>query len=640
MQQWSLVAEYMALIILIILLVRFYHFEKKVALTPIRKYYLLCLIVSIFSILLNMVCVTLLTWAQQIPLWILNFLNCLYFPTSVLMCSMLAMYLFSRLLEHVYDKHCLRRAFICVSIITIIYFIFSIVNIFANIFFYFDENHTYHRGPLNTLGYWFMIVELILLFICYLRNKKSVSNPVRHLIHGLPAVTLLLIGFQFLYPDILMNGSICAITNLLIVITFQSRSADRDSLTGIANRSNLFTELKLKTASNQKFFSIFVYIHSYSDVNRRYGHAIGDSLLYEIAQYLDKLFPEGKAFRYGNITFALILPWTAYDDAHSLAHTIHKRLNEPWTLGQTKISVQCTMSCLDKVDEEWNSTQIVENLEYALRIARDTEQSIVFFDTSIQQQMKRVKHVKTTLLASIRDGRFKVWYQPQFSCLQNRYPSAEALLRLTDYNGEYISPAYFIPLAEEMGVIDELTWIVLQKVCEVLKTTDENILEYISINLSLQSFTDPKLAEKIIAFLKQYDISPSRIRLELTESVLLQEMRHAIDQMNMLVNSGIMIHIDDFGTGYSNFSFVLNAPFEKVKIDRSLIQNITTDPKQRITIQTLLNLFHTIGKKVVIEGVETKEQADLLISYGADVIQGFYYERPMDVNSYLTFLNR
>lgn len=640
MQQWSLVAEYMALIILIIIFARFYHFEKKVALTPIRKYYLTCVAVSIFSILLNIVCVYLMTYAQYIPLWILNLLNCLYFPTTVLMCSMFAMYLFSRLLEHVYDKHDLRRAFIYVTIITAIYFIFSIINIFANVFFYFDENHTYHRGPLNALGYGIMVVELVLLFTCYFHNKKSISPPMRHLVRSLPPVMILLTIFQFIYPDILMNGSISAITNLLIVITFQSRSVDRDSLTGIANRSNLFTELTLKTEGKQKIFSMFIYIHDYADINRKYGHAIGDALLYEIAQYLDKFSPEGKAFRYGNITFALILPWTTDEEAHHLAQTIHTRLNKPWQLGPNRISVQCTLSCLPYTQEELNGTQIVENLEYALRIARDNEKPIVFFDTAVQQQMKRNKYLKTTMLASIRDKRFKVWYQPQYCCLKNAYSSAEALLRLTDFNGEYISPAYFIPVAEEMGIIDELTWIVFDEVCTLLRAADKNGPEYISINLSLQSFADPELAEKIIAYLDHYKILPSRIRLEITESILLHEMRHAITQMEKLVTAGIQIHIDDFGTGYSNFSFVLDAPFEKIKIDRSLVQNILNDKKQKMTIQTLIHLFHAIGKKVIVEGVETKEQADLVKLYGADMIQGFYYEKPMDANSYISFLEQ
>ena len=149
---------------------------------------------------------------------------------------------------------------------------------------------------------------------------------------------------------------------------------------------------------------------------------------------------------------------------------------------------------------------------------------------------------------------------------------------------------------------------------------------------------DPSLADTILACLSRFCLTPERIKIEITERVLLHDMLLAGAQMERLVSSGIQIYIDDFGTGYSNFAFVLDSPFECVKIDRSLVKDILTDERKDLTVKTLMKLFHEIGKKLVIEGVENEEQAVRVKGYGADMIQGFFYARPMPEEEFLKFI--
>lgn len=629
MIRWSLVAEFFAFIVLIILFLRYCFYERTVAYTLKRKYYLACLGVSVCSILLDTLCVTTIAHSDTVPLWINLTLNSLYFMVSVLMCSMLVLYLFTELLEHVYDKHCIRKAFLMISILTVFYAILIVCNLSTGILFYFDEQGEYQRGILNFSGYGLMLIEGILLIICYFRNRRSVCRPMIQIIRSLPPLCLLCALFQIAYPEILMNGALAAIANLIIFICFQSRTLDRDGLTGIRNRNNFLTELNLRIGGHQEIHIMLIYLQKFSDVNQHYGYQTGDSILYEIADYLERFSPAGRAFRFGNVTFALVLPWNDSEKAGKETEQVCTRFQQPWIIGDLRCHITCSIADLPCTEPEWSAPQVIEYLEYALNLSRQSEKGLVYFDTALHQCLNRRKYLIETLRASVQEHRFKVWYQPIYCCHTGQFRAAEALLRLTDYNGEAVSPEIFIPIAEEIGIIDDLSWIVMEEVCRLLGDPAFADFEYISVNASLQSFLNPELTERMLEYLNRYGVSPEKVKIEITERVLLHDMRLAKIQMEKLVQAGIQIYIDDFGTGYSNFSFVLESPFECVKIDRSLVKDMLTDPKKDLTVQTLMKLFHTMKKKLVMEGVETQEQARKLVDYGADMIQGFYYARPM-----------
>lgn len=639
MIRWSLIAEYFALMILVILFLRYYCLERKVAYTRRRKYYLLCLSISACSIVINALCVYTIAHSDIVPLWVNLLLNSLYFWVSVLMCSLLAFYLFIQLLEHVYDKHCLKRAFWAVTSLTAAYTVIVVWNLVSGVLFYFDRQGNYHRGILNSSGYMIMMIEIVLLFLCYIRNYRSVSRPMRDILMSLPPVALLLVIFQLFYPSILMNGMTIAIANLIIFICFQSRTLDRDSLTGLRSRNNFYTELSLRIGSRQQIHVVMIYLQKFSDINQTYTYQAGDSILFEIGEYFEKNFPEGRAFRFGNVTFALVQPYTSPEHARECTLKIMNRFREAWVLGDIQCYIPCNIADLIYTDQEWTTSGLIEYLEYALNLARQTDWGLVHFDTAIHQQLKRKKYLIETMKNAIRDNRFKVWYQPIYCCDSEEFLCAEALLRLTDYNGETVSPEIFIPLAEETGMIRDLSWVVLEEICRLLCTPQGSRLRYISLNVSLQSFLDPSLADNALLCLSRFGLTPDRIKIEITERVLLHDMLLAGAQMDRLVSSGIQIYIDDFGTGYSNFSFVLDSPFECVKIDRSLVKDILTDERKDLTVKTLMKLFHEIGKKLVIEGVENEEQAIRVKNYGADMIQGFFYARPMPEEEFLKFIS-
>ena len=279
-------------------------------------------------------------------------------------------------------------------------------------------------------------------------------------------------------------------------------------------------------------------------------------------------------------------------------------------------------------DQEWNATQIIEYLESGIHYAKKEPGGLRRFDIKLLEQLNRRKRILDIMETSIRQRRFKVWYQPVFNLKTNRFSSAEAPLRLRDYDGEPVSPSEFIPLAEETGLIDDLSWIVLEEVCTLLGQMRDKI-DSISINLSMQQFEDRSLCARIHECLNRSGLNPDQLKIEVTERVLLQDMDYMKMMMEEMTGEGFGFYLDDFGTGYSNISCALSLPFEYIKLDRSLLVRLPGDSKVQVFVRSMVETFHAMGQKIVAEGVEEEEQIELLRQFGVDCVQGYYYGKPM-----------
>lgn len=627
--RWSLISECFSLLLLIVIFTRYFGYERNTALNSRQKLFLCCLLSAMGSIILNIITVLTISVPGCIPLWLAILFNSGYFLFTLVTCSLFAWFLFALTLEHVYDKHCMSRAKIVLASISAFSILIVFINLFTGILFYFDDAQIYQRGALNRLVYFFPLAELVLLFVCYQKNRNSVSDSMVYVMRSLPPIVLLLCLSQIFFPDFLLNGALSAFVSLLLFISFQTHSNERDSLTGIRNRDNFMTEMGLRIAGHQQTHIILISLVSFSDINLRYGHKFGDAVLYELARYLERLYPDGRAFRTSNMIFILTLPWVSQEQADAQLETVRKRMEEPWILGEKSCLLSfgmVDMHC-ESIDSDTVSN-LVERLEFALSQAKKNR-SVVRYDKDLGRQLWQQKDLIGILRHSIQEHRFSVCYQPIYCCHRDVFCSAEALLRLNDYNGTPISPSVFIPLAESSGMIDELTWLVMEDACKLLSSGQVPELDSISINLSLQQFLDPNLASCLQKYLTLYQVDPSRIKVEITERFLLHNAAHAQQQFAALAAIGIELYMDDFGTGYSNLSSVLDYPFNFIKVDRSLVQHAPEDQRANLMLSTLVSLFHSLGKRLIMEGVETQDQADYIRHCGADMIQGFYYASPM-----------
>jgi EAL domain-containing protein (putative c-di-GMP-specific phosphodiesterase class I) len=237
---------------------------------------------------------------------------------------------------------------------------------------------------------------------------------------------------------------------------------------------------------------------------------------------------------------------------------------------------------------------------------------------------------------------FKVHYQPIFSLKRARFTSAEALLRLSDSELGAISPVEFIPIAQEAGIIVDIGFLVIDKVCQFIRETDEKGVEFdaISCNLSSTQLCSEGFVDKVIEIANRNRINKMKLHFEITESVFADNFKHVANIMRKLSKYGIRFNLDDFGTGFSNIANMAELPFEFIKIDKSILYESAVSKKCLIVIQGLSRTFSDVGMKIVVEGVETLEHRKIAEQLNADYIQGFLFARPMPANEAIRYLGR
>ena len=638
MNKWFLSAELFSLIIILILMLNFY--DRRWKGFPQRKIYHLCLLTSAGSILLNILCVYIIGQAWDVPLWVNLLCNSGYFLLIVAVSTIIAYYLMRLLFEHIYQQR-QQRIFAGIFLFSyLIFFALILYNLRSGVIFYFDENRSYCRGPLINFGYGIMGIQLIMLIFITLRNLKSVSLPMRRVMGILPPTILLLTAYQLLYPDVLFNGGIIVAANIILLVNFQSRRIEQDTLTSSGSRKSFHQELTLRLGGHQHFQIVMISIHSFGSVNHRYGHEKGDNLLYEIAKWLEELHPSGHSFRVGNLEFTLLVPYTGMVASRNLLDTISRQFSQPWCVDDMNVVLDASFADLICTDQDWNATDILEFLNFSLSLAKERPDHMVRFDEEVYRKMEQRNQIIKRMQRSVREGLFQVWYQPICHCATGSFSMAEALVRMVDSDGTPISPAVFIPLAEQHGLITEISSFVLQNVGRLLSETDPDQLATVSVNLSMQQFMSTGLISELQELTDQYHFDPGRLKLELTERVLTEDIPRMHQIMDRLQQMGFRFSLDDFGTGYSNLSAVLDCSFSSIKLDKSLIQGYSDNKRSSFIVNAMLDLFHHMGCEVVAEGVETEAQAEALISRGADWIQGFHYARPMPEADFLQFLRQ
>lgn len=636
MNKWFLSAELFSFIIILVLMLNFY--ERRWKDFPKRKIYNCCLLISAGAILLNIICVYLIGHVNLFPLWINILCNSAYFLLIVLVSSIIAYYIMYLLYEHIYQRKGLR---IFKGVLVFLYAVFVVMilyNINSGIIFYFDENRAYHRGPLINSGYVIMGIQLLFLVAFTVRNVQSISNSMLRVMRMLPPSIILLTIYQLMFPDVLFNGGILVTANIILLVNFQNHRIEQDALTSSGNRNSFVQELQLKTGGLQWFQIIVVAIHKFGSVNQRYGDEKGDQLLYYIAKWLEKLHASGVSFRISNVEFALMVPFTGKEDADKLLEYVCRRFKEPWIIGDMDVILDSSFAEIICTDEKWNATDIIAFLNFSLSLADTKKNRVVRFDESAYKQMEYRNSIIKLIQDSVKRNRFQVWYQPIYQCNSGKFNMAEALIRMADEEGNMISPSVFIPLAEQHGLMREISKVVLENTCRLLADPASEKLGAISVNLSMQQFLSLEILNDIRRLMKRYHFDPTRLKLELTERVLAEDVPQMHHVMNELNKMGIRFSLDDFGTGYSNLSTVLSSSFACVKLDRSLIREYSKNGKQIPIVTALVDLFHEMGCQVVAEGVETEYQAIQLIRQGVDWIQGFYYAKPMPEEELLRLL--
>lgn len=413
--------------------------------------------------------------------------------------------------------------------------------------------------------------------------------------------------------------------------------ASHDSLTGLANRSKLNEQLEyiMHVAKRNKWNISFMFldIDNFKNINDTLGHSIGDSLLIEFAKRIESAVrKEDIVARLGGDEFIIVLPETDSAGAQDLVQKIMYIIREVFTIKEHRLSVTASIGISVYPDDGKDQETLYSHADAAMYKAKDNgKNSYSFFTQEMQKNSKRIMDLNNALYNAIENDELHIVYQPQISVKTGRVIGVEALLRWESKELGSVSPVEFIPIAESSGMIIPIGEWVIRSVAKQFEVWVHNGMYPVimAVNLSAVQFRQPDLLESIEEILADTDMQPHYLELELTESVTMNHTEDAIKIMNSIHEKGIRIAIDDFGTGYSSLSYLKKLKAYKLKIDKSFVRDIHTDPEDKAIVSAIINMADSLGLITIAEGVETYEQLEYLKEMGCKEIQGYYYSKPL-----------
>ena len=413
------------------------------------------------------------------------------------------------------------------------------------------------------------------------------------------------------------------------------RLARQDSLTGLPNREMLRRALDdalISAARRKNQCSVFLLdLDRFKAVNDTLGHPAGDTLLRLVSLRLREQVGElGQVGRLGGDEFEVVIPTApTKDELAQLAQGIIDSLSRPYTINGTAVSIGASVGIVTSLYDDRTSDDLIRDADLALYAAKEAGKGCYrFFVPEMHEAARERSRMESDLRVALEKNQLRVVYQPSVDATTEAVMGFEALLRWDHPEHGPISPATFIPLAEEIGLINEIGEWVLRTACAEAMNWPSHTT--VAVNLSPIQFKVPSLPATVRAILADTDLPPKRLELEITEGVFLSNDDHVHEMIGSLKAIGLKLALDDFGTGYSSLSYLLRVPFDKIKVDQSFVRG-ASDPESRnaALIRAMVGLATDLKMQTTAEGVETQDELTLVRGLGCSLVQGYYFAKPM-----------
>ena len=407
-----------------------------------------------------------------------------------------------------------------------------------------------------------------------------------------------------------------------------------DKVTGLLNRRAMEQDTRaIELAGGASYCNVSISVKQFGLIVGSVGHQLGDALLCQIASRLDKVTRrhDGRLYRVDGVTFGALLQF-GHDPRRlrTILEALTAAMDAPFEIGNQDLIVSIGVGASEYPKDAGSAEEVARLAELAkLQAHADPGNSFLVYDTRIGEHQRDKLRMESRMLKALEHGDFELFYQGQRGLPDGRICGFEALLRWRD-GDKMISPAEFIPLAEETGLIVRIgTW-VLEEACRQAKSWADSGAgkPLVAVNISPRQFNHPDFLATVRDTLARTGVDPRQIELEITEGSVMNDAENSIVQLHALRELGLHLAIDDFGTGYASLSYLRRFPLDRLKIDRSFVKQLNMSEQDDTIVRTVIELAHTLGLSVTAEGVETIEQESVLQGWGCDVIQGFLRFRP------------
>lgn len=433
-------------------------------------------------------------------------------------------------------------------------------------------------------------------------------------------------------------------------ITERKKSQDRiqklafeDVLTGLPNRQLLLDRIEHAIAAskrhNHSLALIFIDLDDFKIINDSAGHMTGDKVLIAVAQRLQAVLRDTDTIsRIGGDEFVILLEEVEQTLVSNTIERILETFAQSMTIGAEKYFLSASIGAALYPQDAQNTEELFRNADTAMYTAKNMGKNrYSFFVTQMNEAVTRQMLIIQQLQIAVKEGSFTLVYQPQISLSQNKVVGAEALIRWTDPKLGFVSPAEFIPISESSGLIVPITMWVLEQTCLAVKRIQNQHKIRVAVNISSKHIKEKYFAQNVHNFISSFDVNPKQIELEITEGALIENVDDTVKKLEELKSYGYRIAIDDFGTGYSSLSYLKKFGFEKLKIDQEFIRSLPEDEEDVGITKSIIAIGKALGMKLIAEGAETEENVNFLREHGCDMIQGYYFSKPLSLDDFITF---
>ena len=533
----------------------------------------------------------------------------------------------------VYENEKINRKWFAIIFVPYIFnFSLIISTPLTNACFYFDQFGEYHRGTGQVFTYSIAIYYIIASCAIVLKNIKVLSKAQSFSVLLYSTECILLNLIQIFFPAYLLQEIGIAFAMFFIYITLQNPLEYKDVQTDTYNRPLFKKIINSKISQKEEFSIICVQIAGLRYINEKFGINNGNLLLNQIATFLKSFNKNFGVYRLSTKQFAVVLPGKQAPEPY--AEKIIDRFKKPFVFDGSVINVNlwAYLCCIKDSKDVHSLNDIMDIIEYTFAETNNTNRNrIVYASIDILNKRRRESDVINAIQNAINRRSFQVFYQPIYSLKEKKYTRMEALVRLFDESLGFVSPEEFIPLAERHGQILSIGEIVLEKVCNFIKSNNiKNLgINKVQVNLSVIQCMQENIRESLMEIILKSNIPTDIINFEITETTATNAGVNLENIMEFFSSRDIDFSLDDYGTGYSNQTNIMKYPYSLVKIDKSMVWECDTNPNAIISLKHSIAMIKDLNMSSLAEGIETLEQKNFFEKIGCEYLQGFYFSKPL-----------
>lgn len=512
---------------------------------------------------------------------------------------------------------------------------------FTDFIFYFDEQGIYHRGSLQFLLYTEAVYYMIAAIVQVIIHRATMSRAQKSIVIVFTSSAFCAILLQQAIPNLMIVHLAIAVSAVLMYLALQNPENYYSQQFGIFNRMAFHEMYNTYTQRGKSFYIIGVQVDGLSFINETHGVGAGNLLLKQIAEVLQKISGNDYVFHLSGTKFLIMKPHGIHNAPELLITDIQERFKEAFWVNALKCAPTASICLLECDSSPVTLEDALDMITYSLQQASNiTNNSVVYASVDILENGRKENRLLQLMKKALLEDRFELYYQPIYSVKDKRFTMAEALIRLKDDSGNFISPDEFIPLAEKNGLILDIGEYVFREVCRF--ATTERLTSYglksLDVNLSAVQCMQRQLHAKLTEIMDEFGVDYSFISLEITETAAVMSSDTLRLNMNELIEKGINFSLDDYGTGFSNMATIIEYPFHTIKIDKSLVWSAMEKPKSMLALKHSIHMVKDMNMELVAEGVETLEQTNMLKDMGCDYFQGYYYSKPLPGKEFIKLL--